>query len=143
MVVRAVGLAAVLPVLALFRFEELWMVFLLLPAVGVLTLVLVGTAIMIRGDEVARLPVGAHLGLVSEDAGLSSVVLPIVGINTDLSVMVVLPIWAPDSLEMEHVEVHVDLHLLDQLHRELILAVRKGAELFVLALGVLNWVQER
>ena len=47
------------------------------------------------------------------------------GVDAHLAVVVVLSVWTPDRLEVEHVEVHVNSVLLDELDRELRLAVRK------------------
>jgi hypothetical protein len=43
------------------------------------------------------------------------IILPVVSIDTDISFMVVFLVGAPDSLEMEQVEVHVRFHLLNEL----------------------------
>lgn len=60
--------------------------------------------------------------------------MPVVSVHTHVSLVVVLAVGAPHSLEVEHVEVHVGLELLNQLHRQLALSVRERAELTVLAL---------
>ena len=64
------------------------------------------------------------------------------GIYTDLSVVVILAIWAPNSLEVEHVEIHVNVIFFNHLHRQFVLAVSKGAELLVLTLWSLPWLEE-
>ena len=65
------------------------------------------------------------------------------GVDADLAVVVVLPVGAPDCLEVEHVEVHVDRVLLDELDRELRFAVRKRAVLLIVALSVFYGVKIR
>ena len=65
---------------------------------------------------------------------LASEILPVVGVHAQLAVVVVLPVRAPHSLEVKHVEVHINLILLNHLNRELRLVVGKGAVLLILAL---------
>jgi hypothetical protein len=86
--------------------------------------------------------VGTHLALVSEGGGPASEVLPVMSINADLAVVVILAVRAPDSLEKEHVEIHIDRVLLNQLNRQLALAVRERAEFLVLAGGA-AWLEVR
>ena len=114
-VVRTVRLLAVGPVLTLFHLQEVGVVLLLLPPVGVQALVLVRAALPVGADEVVYLPSGAHLAAIREDRGTPSVVLPVVRIHADLPVVVVLPIRTPHCLEQEHVKVHVDFIPFDQL----------------------------
>lgn len=53
-------------------------------------------------------------------------------IDAYLSVVVILPVRTPNSLEVEHIEVHIKFILLNQLNRQLVLTVRKRAILLVL-----------
>ena len=66
MVVRAMGFSTVLAMLTLLDFKKIWMVFLLFPPVRIWTLILIGTALRVRANEVIHLPVGAHLTRVGE-----------------------------------------------------------------------------
>ena len=50
-----------------------------------------------------------------------------------LSVVVIFAVGAPNSLEVEHVEVHIDIVFFDQLYGELTFIVSEGAELLILA----------
>ena len=54
-------------------------------------------------------------------------------VDADLSVVVILAIWAPDSLEMEHIEVHINVIQFDQFNGELALTVCERAVLLILA----------
>lgn len=117
MIVRTVRLLAVGAVLTLLCLEEIRVVLLFLPPVTVHALVLIGTALLIRADEVVDLPVGAHLALVSESGGAPTEVLPVMRVHTDFPVVVVLPVRTPNCLEQEHVIVHIDFVLLDELNR--------------------------
>ena len=132
-VVRAVRLFAVCPVLALLHFHEIRVVLLLLPSMGIRALVLVGAAFPVRADEVVHLPVRTHLAAVNEGRGAPSVVLPVVSIHTYLPVVVVLAIRTPNSLEEEHVEVHVNIIFFDQLNGQLAFTVGEGAILKIFA----------
>ena len=77
-------------------------------------------------------PVLTHLLRIVENGRLSSVVLPIVCINTDIPFMIIFSVRTPDSLKMEDVEIHIWLKLFYQLDRELSLRVSERAELSVL-----------
>ena len=125
MVVRAVLLLAGDTVLALLDFQEVRMVLLLFPAMRVGTLVLIGTSFCVRANEVVHLPARAHFARVSEHRGTPPVVLPIVRIHAYLSVVVILTIRTPHCLKYEHVEVHVNRMLLDELDGELALIMRE------------------
>ena len=83
---------------------------------GKWTLIHVVAALRVRSNEVAGLPVRTHLAAVMKDRGFSSVVLPIVGIDTSLSVVVILSVRAPDGLKVEHVKVHINVIFLNHLY---------------------------
>jgi hypothetical protein len=65
-IVRTMTFFAILPMLAFLLLKERWVVLLLLPAVGELTLILIGAALLIRLDESAGAPVRTHLARVLE-----------------------------------------------------------------------------
>ena len=52
-------------------------------------------------------------------------------IDTDLTVMVILPIRTPHSLEVKHVEVHINIVLFDQFNREFAFIMSKRTILLV------------
>lgn len=52
--------------------------------------------------------------------------------------MIVLTVGAPNSLEVKEVEIHIDVVLLNQLDRDLLLIVREAAELLVLAADIVQ-----
>lgn len=56
------------------------------------------------------------------------------GIDADISFVVILSVGAPNSLEVEKVKVHVGLELLDQLYGKIVILVSKGAKLPILTL---------
>jgi len=117
-VVGAVGL------LALGRFAgvelvEIEVVFLFLPAVGVLTAVLLSTPISISLYEILSLPIRTLLFLILVEVRLSPEVLPIVGVDALIPRVRRVRVGAPHRLEVEHIEVDVTLHLLKEGDREL------------------------
>jgi hypothetical protein len=79
-------------------------------------------------------PVLAHLFRIVENGRLSSVVLPIVCVDTDIPFMIIFSVRAPDSLKMEDVEIHIWFELFYQLDRELSLRVSERAKFSVLTL---------
>lgn len=97
----------------------------LFPSVTVLTTCLIRAALDVLGDECSRLPVGASLlALILEDVRLSSEILPIMSVNTLCLVMFFVE-WAPLRLEIEHIEIGVLFHLMDQSRFEIFGAVSK------------------
>ena len=114
-VVRTVRFLAVGAVLALLDLEEVRVVFLLFPPVRVQALILVLAALRVRANEVIHLPIGAHLARVEERGGAPPEVLPVVRVDADFPIVVVLAIRAPDGLEVEHIEIHINFVLFDQL----------------------------
>ena len=113
-VVRTVRLLAIGTVLALLDLEKVRMVFLLLPAVRVRTLILVLTALRVATNEVVHLPIGTHFALIGELRRPPTKVLPVVSINTRLSIVIILSIGTPHGLKVEHVEVHINDILLNE-----------------------------
>ena len=79
-------------------------------------------------------PVLTHLLRIVENGRLSSVVLPIVCVDTDIPFMIIFSVRTPDSLKMEDVEIHIWFKLFYQLDRELSLRVSERAELSILTL---------
>ena len=119
------------------------MVFLFLPSMGKLALVLIRTALRVRSDEIVRFPIRAHFARIRENWGPSPIVLPIVCVNAYFSVVVVLTVGTPDCLEVEHVEIHVNLIVLDQLNWELCLIMRKWTKFLVIAFCIFDWFKIR
>lgn len=60
MVIRAVRFLTVCAMLALFNLQEVWVILLFLPAMGVEALVLIGAPFRVRAYEIVHLPVGTH-----------------------------------------------------------------------------------
>jgi len=134
MVVGAVGFLTSLTMEAWLDLEEVRVELLLLPAMAAEALVAQTAPILVGGDNLLGVPVLTHLIRICEDGRLPSVILPVVRIDAHVSLMVVLSVRTPDALEVEEVEVQIRLELLDQLHRQLRLRVRKRAKISVLTL---------
>ena len=107
-------------------------VLLLLPSMRVGTARLVRAPFDVLGDECPWLPVVAYLmALIFVDVGFPSEILPIVRINT-LGFVVLLIEGAPLCLEVEHVEVTVLLHLMDQSSFKILGAMSERAVVTIL-----------
>lgn len=76
-------------------------------------LILIYTALLVRAYEIVNLPIWAHFTRVHEDGGSAAEILPVMSIDTDLSVVVILSVGAPNCFEVEHIEVHVNFILFD------------------------------
>jgi len=119
--------------LALFRLKEIRMVLLLFPAVRIFALVLHRAAFTVRSYYSISVPRRAHLGRVAVKRGFTAVILPIVRVDTSLSIVVIFSVRTPNSLEVKQIKIHVNLVALDQLDRDLVFCVGKGTKLFVIA----------
>ena len=106
----------------------------LLPPVALRADRVVRAAVHVVDDEVGRLPVGAGHRLVGEDVRLPAVVLPVVRVDARRLVVLGEVEGASLRLEVEDVEVVVAGEVVDQLDRDVLLRVREGAEVPVLAL---------
>jgi len=86
---------------------------LFLPAVILATVALELASFFVLADEVARLPRLTDLkGIVLEEVGLASEVLPIVCVDT-LSLVMFSVVGAPLCLKVKHIEFLVSRHLVD------------------------------
>lgn len=94
-----------------------WVIFLFFPTVSLQAPVFRLASICIRGYEILGLPVRTLLFVIIIDMGLSPEVLPVVGVHTQLSVMLCVREWTPHSLEMEHVEVDVFVKVFQQIDK--------------------------
>ena len=113
---------------------EQWVVLLLFPAMAVMAAGHALAPLVVLGNEGPWSPVLAvDAAVVREEVGLPSEVLPVVSVDA-LSLVVLLVVWTPLGLEVEHVEVSVLLHLVDESHSQLLGAVSERAVVTVLAL---------
>ena len=94
-----------LTMLAWVQLIILRVILLLLPTVTLLASILIGTAVLIVIDKLSGSPVHALIFRINVELGLSSEVLPIMCKNALISLVVVFIVWAPNCLEMKHVEV--------------------------------------
>lgn len=116
---------------ALADSEVVWMVLFLLPAVAVHAPVLQVAAIAVSLCLLLGRPESALLLVrVLIEMRLASVVLPIVcvlALVTHVAPQLVIE-RAPDSLEMEHVEVGILLHLVQKVDAKFVFTVSEGAQ---------------
>ena len=112
------------------------MVLLFLPAVRELASVFVLAAFPVELDLLVTVPVRACLpGVVFVYVRLAAEVLPVVSVLTLLSeVFLGFGVeGAPNCFEMEHVEVIIMFHFVEDVNAELLVGVCKGAEVSEIA----------
>lgn len=141
-IVRAVLLLAICLLLALVCPVVIRMVFLLLPAMAVSTSVLQLASVEVSLRLLLRVPELALLfAFVVEQVRLASEVLPVVCILALVSLVVLALVieGTPNCLEVEHVEVRVLLHFVQDVNAELVFRVSERAQ--ITELTALNTVR--
>jgi hypothetical protein len=116
MIVRTMRFFAPVSVKARFNLEEFRMKFLLFPSVRESAFVFKLATIFVRCDKVFCMPILAHFLRVGKETRFSSIVLPVVSVDTDISFMVIFSVRTPNCLKMKDIEIHVRLKLLYQLN---------------------------
>lgn len=119
------------------RFVHLRMVLTFFPSVRKLTQKALLTPVFVIIDALSRIPLGTLLRLVGILMRFSSKVLPVVGIDAQLALMVFLFVGTPGRFEVEHVEVAVLIVQIDQIDRKFLICVRKSTKLPIIALLIL------
>jgi hypothetical protein len=92
---------------ACMHFEVVWVVLLLFPTVRILASVFLLAAVCICRNKFLSLPHLTLVFLIIKDMRLSSEVLPVVSIDTNVPWMLCVAVWTPDGLKMEHIEVSI------------------------------------
>lgn len=114
---------------------------LLLPSVTKPAPILVFAPVGVRSNEVFDFPVGAEFPVVLIDVWLASEVLPVVGVDTALLIVVLAP-RTPNRLEVKHVEVRVfRFHGVKQINGNFVFGVSECADFAVVAVMHLIWVR--
>lgn len=113
--------------------EVVWMVLQFLPAVAVAAVQAVPAGVFVVHYFVLGIPRPALLRPVRIQVGLAAEVLPVVCENTAFSLVVSLLVGAPNCFEMEAVEVGVSLEPVNEVNRDLVFVVGKGAKVAILA----------
>ena len=80
-------------------------ILLFLPSMRESASVFIFTPVWVGLDEMLGLPLRALLSIIVKDMRLSSEILPVVGVDTDVSSMWCITIRTPYCLEVKHVEV--------------------------------------
>ena len=137
MVVGAMWFGASLAMLALLDLQKVWMIFLLLPSMRVLTLVLIRATFSVWCYEAVSLPIWAHFARIREHRWLSTIVLPVVSIYTHLAIVIIFTVRTPYSLEVEHIEVHVNFIIFNKFYRQLLSIVGEGTKFLIIAFLIL------
>lgn len=99
----------------------------LLPAVALITMILVETAIRILINLSLLIPVRTLNTLIVKNMWFSSEILPIMSINTKLSVMIMLVKRTPHSFEVKHIKIIIILQVMNKLNHRVLLAMCEGA----------------
>ena len=107
--VWTVELGTLLPLFTRVNFEVARMVLLLFPPVRGRAAIVLRTPIGISFDEIVDFPVFAKVSRVVINVGLSSEVLPVVGVDASLLVVILAP-RTPRSLKVKHVKVRISWH---------------------------------
>jgi hypothetical protein len=76
----------------------------------------IDTGVFIISDFVLSVPSRTLLRPVGIQKGLAAEILPIVGVNTVLPLVITLLVGTPPSLEMETIEVCIPLKLLNEIN---------------------------
>lgn len=112
----------------------------LFPAVAAAAAVLEATPITIGLRVFAGFPTCALVGSVFVKMGRASVILPVVGVEAQVALVVLVAEGTPHRLKVKHVEVGVAFHLLQDGDAELGLSVSEPAEISVLTLIEAVWI---
>ncbi len=129
--IRAVGFFTKISMQTLFHLEIVRMEFLLLPPMAEAAFILKLATILIRSYEIFCMPILTHILWIIENWGLSSVILPVVRIDTDISFMIIFSIRTPYRFEMKDIEIHIWFEFLNQLNREFFFSVCEGTKFTV------------
>jgi hypothetical protein len=122
-------------VVAEYRFVHERVEELLLPAVIAGTGGLHWAALLVLADEIAGLPLFADLKrAVGEEVGFAAEVLPVMRVDA-LGFVVLCVEGTPFGFEVKYVELLIARHLVHERRFDVLIRVRKGAELLVVTLG--------
>jgi len=108
------------------------MVFLFLPTMTLLTFILVWASIFVAEHILSWFPILTLIFSVEVELRFSSIVLPIMSINTNISLMSCFIIWTPHSFEMKHIEVNIFLKFVNKFDRDLSIRMSKWAIVSIL-----------
>ena len=126
MKVRAViAFNALLEVATNLSFISFGMILLLLPSVTFLAEEAIGAPVFIVYYEFCCFPVRARMGFILRDIRFSSIILPIMRVNTESLIMLSQIERAPDSLEIKHVKIIIILQIVNQLYHNIVLKMSK------------------
>jgi len=118
---------------AMVLLEVQWVILELFPPVAALAVEAVRASIAIVNDFFLSVPLSALLVFVRIQIWFAPVILPVVGIDARLPIVVLLLVGAPLRFEVKSVEVRVTVEPLDQINRDFSLVVRESAVITVFA----------
>lgn len=113
---------------ALLDFKIIRMKFLLLPPVTIRASIFILTTVFIWCYKSLGMPVLTHIFRIVKNRWFSSIVLPIMCINTNISLMVIFSIWTPNCFKMEQVKIHIRFKFFNKFYWQFIFWVSKWAK---------------
>ena len=117
------------------------MIFTLFPAMTFCANCIVWTAIHVINYEVRAFPIRTLNWLIREYMWLSSVVLPVMSVNTSSLVMGSQVERAPLGLKVEYVKIIIPIKIMNQFYRNILFTVGKRTESSILTLIHIIWVK--
>jgi len=115
-------------------------VFQFFPTMALTTPVFLSAAILIGPSVLLSLPALALRVRVFKGVGSTAVVLPVVSIHAQVALMLFVRVGTPHRLEVEHVEIGVPIHLIEDVDAKFGFMVCEGTNATVLTLPNLVWV---
>jgi hypothetical protein len=119
---------------ALRGFVTVWMVFKFFPTVAGAATVFQFAAVLICFRVFLSFPTCALCVRILKRIGTASVVLPVMGVDTEVSLMVLVTKRTPHSFKVKHVEVCVTIHFFKYVHGQFIFMMCKSTDFPILTL---------
>lgn len=139
--VRTMTFLAIIVLVATLRgFVVIWMILHFFPPVAKATTIFIFTTVLVGLCIFFSLPARTLGSFIFVEVRRPSVILPIVGIDTGVTLVLFVRLGAPHSLEVKQVEVGVTLILIQLCYRQLGAWMSKGTMLPVFTLS--NFVRE-
>jgi hypothetical protein len=110
------------------------MVFKFFPTVTRATTVFQFAAVLVCLRIFLRFPTCALCVRVLKSIGTASVVLPVMSIDTEISLVVLVTKGTPHSFEMKHVEICVSIHFFKYVYGQFVFVMCKGTDFPILTL---------
>lgn len=107
MIVRTMRFVTRFSMFTRIKFVVFWMIFLFFPSMATQAVIFIMASILIIIDEGSGSPIHTLLFAIVIELRFSSVVLPIMRVDTQISLMVNFVVRAPNGFKMKHVEINI------------------------------------